>query len=114
MTGFWTRIVQSFDSATAAIEDETAHIKQDTDRLTRQTAEIRRDIGQIQSETREQFNQAVAEAAALIETLKDPEDRELVRVWALREFQSISLSGGPIDLSKLMAQPVQGESVVPR
>lgn len=102
MFGWWRRKMEpamsGFDKKTESIENH---------------AQVDREIERIESETRELFNQAVTETAALIETLKDPEDRALVRAWALQEFRSVAPAGGPGDVSRLMPPASKREDESP-
>lgn len=94
------------------MESAVSGFDRKTESIENHATQVDREIERIEHETRDLFNRTVAETAAKIDTLEDPKDRELVRAWALQEFRSIALTGGPIDVSRLMppASKREGES----
>jgi hypothetical protein len=90
------------------IDAGISEFERKSESIENQAAQTDRETEKVEHETRDLFNRAVAETAAKIETMEDHEDRELVRALVLREFQLISLPGGPGDVSKLMPRLAEG------
>lgn len=97
-----------FDGLRRKLNSAVSEFDAKTERIESQTKRTEAEIEQIEHKTRNLFNRTVAETAARIETLKDADERELVRALALHEFRSISLPGGPGDVSRLIPQAEGG------
>jgi hypothetical protein len=97
MTGFWRRMVDTFDTITARLEADALAIERDTLRLAEETAHIergteqmRRETNRIRRATKDMFNDAVADLGMAIEQATTHEERDLYRGLALELYQSLT------------------------